>query len=346
MQDRGVVRVVVVARMGHAAVDPGRVMRRDTCRRTRTCRPAARRPIPGRGPTTSAIALADEPASAQDSVSRMLVLTALTTAGSSRAASIVAANRARSITRSGVDADRWHWSRLMSCFLPRGRRIHQPIALVSIWVTAGQAAPLGVKGPGAGLTRPVRGPAAAPPRRAPVAGCRAGTSRPSRCSAMSGSASRGMPTSRSRRGDAELRRRSSRPPSRPPAAAARRRRAAGPAPPRPSPVRRSPASALKRSTCGSTIALAMPFSMCVARADGVAEHRRDAGAGVVGALAAQHRREHQLAAHGRVVVPAPRRAGAGRADARRASAAHRRSDCPMRDISPSMAIANVLRLGA
>src|SRR4029453_10222149 len=53
-------------------------------------------------PATSAIAWADDPASAHDSVSRILVLTALITAASSRAVSMVAAKRDRSITKSDV----------------------------------------------------------------------------------------------------------------------------------------------------------------------------------------------------------------------------------------------------
>ena len=62
------------------------------------------------------------------------------------------------------------------------------------------------------------------------------------------------------------------------------------------------AVALKRSACGSTIALTDAVLQLVACADGVAEHRCDTGARVVGALAAQYGCEHQLAADSRVVV--------------------------------------------
>jgi len=87
--------------MRHAAIGPGGMMRRILAAKDEHIGLAGPAPFLD-PPVTSAIAGAEEPASAQASVSRTFVLTASMTFRSSRAALTPAAKRDRSTTRLEV----------------------------------------------------------------------------------------------------------------------------------------------------------------------------------------------------------------------------------------------------
>ena len=100
MQDGGIVRIVVVARVAHRAVDPGGVMRRNSSAEHEDIGLGRATPLFDETPTTMSTPWRTSPPARRTSVSPMFILTASTTAPLNRAESSVAANRARSIARS------------------------------------------------------------------------------------------------------------------------------------------------------------------------------------------------------------------------------------------------------